>query len=120
MKYIIFESKLRDLVFSNLNSIPEYNDVKIIEDNFFDYDQGVSVDVVYFEYEPNFPSMTYYPIQSDTTDWNEVDLESQPLLMVHFPFMMKRYVGENLDKYFMEWFEQKFNLPVKSIYFEYE
>jgi hypothetical protein len=117
MKFLILESKLESYVMSYLDSLPELNNLTLVEDNFFDWDQGVSVDVIFFESEPNFPMMEYYPLQSNIEGWNEVDLESQPILKMNADLKIKEMFGDNFEEFVKNWFEDKYKLPVKTVIF---
>lgn len=117
MKFIISESKLQSYVMYYLDSIPELENLTMVEEDFFDWDQGVSVDVIFFESEPNFPQMEYYPIQSNTEGWNDFDLESQPLLKINADIKIKEMFGDKIDEFVKTWFEKKYNLPVKTVLF---
>ena len=95
MKFIISESKLQSYVMSYLDSIPELENLTMVEEDFFDWDQVVSVDVIFFESEPDMPQMEYYPIQSRPEGWNEIDLESQPLLKINADIKIKEMFRNN-------------------------
>lgn len=117
MKYIITESSLQTIINNYLNSLPELQNLILVEDNFFDWDSGVSVDVIFFESEPSIPQMEYYPEQSNTEGWSDLDLEGHPLLKMNIEINLDKIIGEGVEKYIKNWFEQKYNLPVKTVLF---
>ena len=117
MKFLILESKLESFIMSYLDTLPELNDLTLVEDNFFDWNQGVSVDVIFFESEPNIPEMEYYPIQTNTDGWDEVDLSTQPILKINTNLKIKEMFGDNFDYFVKKWFEKKYKLPVKTVIF---
>ena len=59
MKYIINENNLQKIINFYLNSLHELQYLILVEDNFFDWDSGVSVDVIFFESEPDIPQNKY-------------------------------------------------------------
>ena len=118
MKFIISESKLESYVLSYLDSIPELNNLTPVEEDMFDWDEGVSVDVIFFESEPDMPQMEYYPIQSRPEGWNEIDIESQPLLKINADIKIKEIFGDNIvEEFIKKWFETRYKLPVKTVIF---
>lgn len=117
MKFLLSESRLTSAIKSYLDSIPELKNLTLVEDNFFDWDQGTSVEVIFFESEPNNPQMEYYPIQSQTEGWDILDLESFPLLQLNVKTNLDKIMGDESEKYVKIWFEDKYNLPVKTVVF---
>ena len=117
MKYIINENNLQKIINNYLNSLPELQNLSLVEDNFFDWDSGVSVDVIFFESEPDIPQMEYYPVQSNTEGWSDSDLEGHPLLKINIETNLDKIIGEGVEKYVKDWFEKIYNLPVKTILF---
>lgn len=117
MKFIISESKLESYIMSYLDSIPELQNLTMVEEDFFDWAQGVFVEVIFFESEPNIPQMEYYPIQSNREGWGYFELESQPLLKINTDIKIKEMFGDSFEGFVKKWFEHKYNLPVKTVIF---
>ena len=117
MKYIISESNLNKVVKNYLESIPEFENLNLVYDNFFDWDSGVSVDVIFFESSPDNPEIEYYPVQSNPEGWNEIDIESHPLLKINTEINLDKILGDKAEKYVKDWFEEKYELPVKTVLF---
>jgi hypothetical protein len=126
MKYIITESRLNDTIIEYLNNIYDVSDINWT--NPYDYDdetdeEGENPNIIEFyrgDYEGTYDSdyvfMWYAPEHfpgPENISW----FEDAPILEIHENEgeTLNAYFGDKWHEPFKRWFEENFELPIKTI-----
>jgi hypothetical protein len=116
MKYLITESKLKKVVY---NYLKDYSNLTEFDGDFFDWENGHTVEAIEFgkvEWDPIF---TYYKIPSNTEKFKDKDfLELVPALHVnHHDFLdtLKSLFGKESVDIVIDWFEDTYGYKVNTI-----
>lgn len=125
MKYIITESQLNKKILDFILSLPEFQqELEEFDCSEMEWGEGVYVEKICFmEKSWDSPVFSYFPYPSDDSEYksNEVfsqELEYLPALKVDDEISkhLTNFFSDMWKKPFQNWFENKFNYPVKTFF----
>ena len=125
MKYIITESQLNKKILDFILSLPEFQqELEEFDCSEMEWGEGVYVEEICFmEKSWDSPVFSYFPYPSDDSEYksNEVfsqELEYLPALKVDDEISkhLTNFFSDMWKKPFQNWFENKFNYPVKTFF----
>ena len=125
MKYIITESQLNKKILDIVLKQPEFQqELNEFDCSTMEWSEGVWVEEICFmENSWDTPVFSYFPYPSDDSEYkkNEVfsqDLDYLPALKVdeEISKTLNNFLSDKWKKPFQEWFEKKFEYPVKTFF----
>ena len=125
MKYIIKESKLKDIIFKYLDDSFDLENLYWEEEDFFDWDSGNEIEAIYFGDAEEMndmgvsPVIEYFKYPSNVEGWSEDDLQYLPSFRFvndNVNKMLKHMFGSSYEPIAMEWFKERTGLDVKNIF----
>ena len=116
MKYLLTETKLKSVIY---NYLKEYSSLNEFDGDFFDWDNGHTVEAIEFGKVDWDPIFTYYKVPTDTEGYKDKDfLELLPALHVnHHNFLdtLELLFGEKSKDIVINWFEDTYGYEVNTI-----
>ena len=120
MKYIITEDKLNKLFFNYINSLENLQTLLIDKsESFWTFTTKLEWDNRY-EKSPIVFNYFFYPSKLDIGPfWS--NKKNYPILNIdpNLYDTLEGLFGDRVNKLIPEWFEQKFNLPVRTFNYEF-
>lgn len=118
MKYVITESKLNGVIIEYLDELYDISDINSVNPYQYDDDTGEEweddniIDFYKGDYDSNFLFRWIGPEYYD-----DEFREEAPVLQVHDEQgkTLNSYFGDRWKVPFKKWFEEKFELPIKTI-----
>lgn len=125
MKYLITESKLKDIIFKFLDDNFDLKNLDWVEEEFFDWDSGHNIEAIYFgnaEEMNNMgvsPVIEYFKYPSNSEGWSEEDLQYLPSFRFiddNILNLLTKMFGNSFEPFAIEWFNNRTGLEAKNIF----
>jgi len=122
MKYIITESKLKDIIFKFLDNRYDLENFYWNEDEFFDWDTGHNIEMIYFGEEEDFEDnyvIEYFKYPTHDRGWNDEELQYLPSFRFidnEVTKLLSNMFGNEYEPIVIEWFNDRTGLNAKNIF----
>jgi hypothetical protein len=125
MKYLITESKLKDIIFKYLDDSFDLENLYWEEDDFFDWDTGHNIEVIYFGDDEGMnnmgvsPVIEYFKYPSNPEGWTEDELQYLPSFRFvddNVKSLLTKMFGDTFEPFAIEWFKSRSGFDSKNIF----
>lgn len=125
MKYLITESKLKDIIFKYLDDSFDLENLYWEEDDFFDWDTGRNIEVIYFGDDEGMnnmgvsPVIEYFKYPSNPESWSEDELQYLPSFRFvddNVKSLLTKMFGDSFEPLAIEWFKNRSGFDAKNIF----
>lgn len=122
MKYIITESKLKNIIFKFLDNRYDLENFYWNEDEFFDWDTGHNIEMIYFGEEEDFEDnyvIEYFKYPTHDGKWNDEELQYLPSFRFiddEVTKLLSNMFGNEYEPIVIEWFNDRTGLNAKNIF----
>jgi hypothetical protein len=119
MKYLITESKLKNVIYRFLDNYQDLKGLEEFENDFFDYDNDFMVVVIEFGHVDWDPIIQYYKYPSNPDKYNDKDfLDILPVINIvddSIKTLLYSMFGNEYKEVFLQWFKDTYGYPANDI-----